>query len=91
MAGSEKKRRGNLLIQQDLLTNERLMFALDEQRRSGRKHGRIAVECVFVAGEGISLARAKRPRIAFVNLKPIIPKPDDRFFFADRPPAGMAA
>ena len=48
MARPEKIRLGDLLIQQGLLTDEQLKFALDEQKRSGRKLGRIVVESSFV-------------------------------------------
>jgi hypothetical protein len=48
MARPEKIRLGDLLIQQGLLTGEQLNFALDEQKRSGRKPGRIVVESAFV-------------------------------------------
>lgn len=39
MARPEKIRLGDLLIQQGLLNDEQLKFALDEQKRSGRKLG----------------------------------------------------
>ena len=41
MARPEKIRLGDLLIQQGLMTEEQLKFALDEQKRTGRKLGRI--------------------------------------------------
>ena len=74
MARPEKIRLGDLLIQQGLLTDEQLKFALDEQKRSGRKLGRIVVESAFVTEEAISQALAKQLRIAFVDLKHFSPK-----------------
>ena len=44
MVRPEKIRLGDLLIQQGLLSDEQLKFSLDEQKRSGRKLGRIVVE-----------------------------------------------
>jgi len=76
MARPEKIRLGDLLIQQGLLTDEQLKFALDEQKRSGRKLGRIVVESAFVTEEGISQALARQLRIPFVDLKHFNPKPE---------------
>jgi len=76
MARPEKIRLGDLLIQQGLLTDEQLKFALDEQKRSGRKLGRIVVESSFVTEEAISQALAKQLRIAFVDLKHFNPRPE---------------
>lgn len=56
MARPEKIRLGDLLIQQGLLTDEQIKFALNEQKRSGRKLGRIVVDSAFVTEEAISPA-----------------------------------
>lgn len=76
MARPEKVRLGDLLIQQGLLTDEQLKFALDEQKRSGRKLGRIFVDSGFVTEDGISKALAKQLRIPFVDLRQFQPKPE---------------
>ena len=76
MARPEKIRLGDLLIQQGLLTDEQLKFALDEQKRSGRKLGRIVVESSFVTEEAIAQALAKQLRIPFVDLKHFNPTPE---------------
>jgi MSHA biogenesis protein MshE len=76
MARPEKIRLGDLLIQQGLLTDEQLRFSLEEQKRSGRKLGRIVVESSFVTEEAISQALAKQLRIPFVDLKHFNPKPE---------------
>ena len=61
MARPEKIRLGDLLIQQGLLTDEQLSLALDEQKRSGRKLGRIVVDRAFVTEGAISRALARQP------------------------------
>ena len=76
MARPEKIRLGDLLIQQGLLTDEQLKFALDEQKRSGRKLGRIVVESSFVTEEAISQALARQLQAPFVDLKHFNPKPE---------------
>ncbi len=50
----QKIRLGDLLIQQGLLTDEQLKIALDEQKRTGRKLGRVFVESGYVTEAGIS-------------------------------------
>ncbi len=74
MARPEKIRLGDLLIQQGLLTDEQLKFALDEQRRSGRKLGRIVVESAFVTEEAISQALARQLQATYVDLKQFNPR-----------------
>jgi MSHA biogenesis protein MshE len=74
MARPEKIRLGDLLIQQGLLTDEQLKFALDEQKRSGRKLGRIVVESSFVTEEAISKALARQLQASYVDLKHFNPR-----------------
>lgn len=69
MARPEKIRLGQLLVQQKLISQEQLMFALDEQKRSGRKIGRILVDNAFVTEDNVSQALAKQLGIPYVNLK----------------------
>ena len=45
------------------------MFALDQQKRSGRKLGRVLVDNAFVTEEQISEALAKQLNIPYINLK----------------------
>ena len=54
MARPEKVRLGEILVQQKLLSEEQLHFSLVEQKRTGRKLGRIFVENGFVTEEQIS-------------------------------------
>jgi len=76
MARPEKIRLGDLLISQGLLTDEQLKLALDEQKRSGRKLGRIFVDSGYVTEEGISKALAGQLRIPFIDLKQFNPRPE---------------
>ena len=69
MARPEKIRLGDLLVQQKLISQEQLKFALDEQKRSGRKLGRVLVDNAFVTEDQISEALAKQLNIPFINLK----------------------
>ncbi|HNN09368.1 MAG TPA: MSHA biogenesis protein MshE, partial [Azospira sp.] len=74
MARPEKIRLGDLLISQGLLTDEQLKMSLDEQKRSGRKLGRIFVDSGYVTEEGISKALAGQLRIPFIDLKQFNPR-----------------
>jgi MSHA biogenesis protein MshE len=76
MPPPQKVRLGDLLIQQGLLTEEQLKLSLDEQKRTGRKLGRVFVESGYVTEEGISQALARQLRIPFVDLKNFTPKPE---------------
>ena len=69
MARPEKIRLGDLLIQQGLLTDDQLKQALDEQKRSGRKLGRIFVESGYVTEEGISKALARQLQAPYIDLR----------------------
>ncbi|HEX5804429.1 MAG TPA: GspE/PulE family protein [Azospira sp.] len=76
MARPEKIRLGDLLISQGLLTDEQLKQSLDEQKRSGRKLGRIFVDSGYVTEEGISKALAGQLRIPFLDLRQFNPRPE---------------
>ena len=76
MPPPQKIRLGDLLIQQGLLTDEQLKIALDEQKRTGRKLGRVFVESGYVTEAGISQALARQLRIPFVELKSFSPSPE---------------
>ena len=69
MARPEKVRLGEILVQQKLLTAEQLKLALDEQKRSGRKLGRVFIEQGYVTEEEISEALAKQLQVPYINLK----------------------
>jgi len=69
MARPEKVRLGDLLVQQKLITPDQLEYALGQQKRSGRKLGRVLVDNVFVTEEVISEALAHQLSIPYINLK----------------------
>ena len=69
MARPEKIRIGNLLVQEKLISLEQLGLALDQQKRSGRKLGRVLIENGFATEEGISETLAKQLKIPYLNLK----------------------
>jgi MSHA biogenesis protein MshE len=76
MARPEKVRLGEILVQQRLLTQEQLKLALEEQKRSGRKLGRVFIERGYVTEEEISEALAKQLQIPYINLKYYNIKPE---------------
>lgn len=76
MARPEKIRLGDLLIKQGLLTDEQLKLALDEQKRSGRKLGRIVVDSGYVSENDIANALARQLNAKFVDLKSFNPDPE---------------
>lgn len=76
MARPEKIRLGEILLGQKLVSEEQLKFALEEQKRTGRKLGRFFVEQGFVTEEQISEAIAKQLNIPFINLKYYNLKPE---------------
>ncbi|OGS90381.1 MAG: MSHA biogenesis protein MshE [Gallionellales bacterium GWA2_60_18] len=69
MARPEKVRLGDLLVQQKLISQDQLKFALEQQKRNGRKLGRVLVDNAFITEEQISEALAKQLNIPYINLK----------------------
>ncbi len=69
MARPEKIRIGNLLVQEKLISEEQLALALEQQKRSGRKLGRVLIENGFATEEGISETLAKQLKIPYLDLK----------------------
>ena len=62
MARPEKVRLGEILVTQKLLTQEQLEIALEEQKHSGRKLGRVFIEQGYVTEEDcLCAARGQRP------------------------------
>jgi len=76
MARPEKIRLGDLLVQQGLITAEQLKHALDEQKRTGRKLGRVLVESSYATEEGISKALARQLGADFIDLRQFNPQPE---------------
>lgn len=69
MARPEKVRLGEILVQQNLITVEDLNKSLEEQKRTGRKLGRVFVENGYVTETQISEALARQLKIPFIDLK----------------------
>jgi MSHA biogenesis protein MshE len=69
MARPDKVRLGDLLVQQQLITAEQLSRALEEQKKSGRKLGRIFVDSGYVSEEGLSRALARQLNMPFLDLR----------------------
>ncbi len=69
MARQYEIRLGNLLIKEKLISQEQLDLALEQQKRSGRKLGRVLVESGFATEDAISEALAKQFKIPYLNLK----------------------
>ena len=69
LAPPEKVRLGELLVRQQLISEEQLDAALKRQRASGHKLGRTLVDAGFVSEEQICGALARQMRIPYINLK----------------------
>jgi len=69
MGRPEKIRLGEILLQQKLLTEDTLKAALEEQKRSGRKLGRIFIDAGYVTEEQIGSALARQLQVPYINLK----------------------
>jgi MSHA biogenesis protein MshE len=76
MARPEKIRLGDLLVQQKLVSQEQLGEALEKQRQSGRKLGRVLVEHGYVTEDEISGAIARQLNIPFLDLRQVHVRPE---------------
>jgi MSHA biogenesis protein MshE len=76
MPRPEKVRLGEILVQQKLISQEQLMLALEQQKISGRKLGRVIVESGFVSEEDISEALAKQLDVPYIELRHYTVDPD---------------
>src|SRR5882724_4657237 len=76
MGRPEKIRLGEILLQQKLLSEDQLKAALDEQKRSGRKLGRIFIDSGFLTEEQIGGALARQLQVPFIDLKHFNIKPE---------------
>lgn len=68
----EKMRLGDLLVQQKIISQEQLRVAIDEQKRTGLKLGRVLVHNGFATEEAIAPVLAKQLNIPYINLKQFI-------------------
>lgn len=69
MARPEKIRLGEILVQQNLITADDLDKSLEEQKRTGRKLGRIFVDKGYVTETQISEALARQLKVPFIDLQ----------------------
>src|SRR3990167_2741525 len=69
MSKPEKLRVGELLLRQDVITDDQLALALAQQKKSGRKLGRVLVDSGYVSEDGLSKALARQLNIPFIQLK----------------------
>ncbi|HEV8646145.1 MAG TPA: GspE/PulE family protein [Burkholderiales bacterium] len=76
MGRPEKIRLGEILLQQRLLSEDQLKAALEEQKRSGRKLGRIFIDSGFLTEEQIGGALARQLQVPFIDLKHFNIKPE---------------
>jgi MSHA biogenesis protein MshE len=76
MAGPAKIRLGELLVQHDLISADDLTRALEEQKRTGKKLGRIFVDGGYVTETQISEALARQLKIPFIDLQQFNTKPE---------------
>ena len=65
----ERIRLGDSLVQQKLISQEQLKAALEEQKRSGRKLGRVLIEGGHLSEDQIGEALARQLGVPFINLK----------------------
>ncbi len=68
MGRPEKIRIGELLVGQRVISQDQLRAGLDEQKKSGRKLGRVLIEQGFATDEQICEAVARQLDIPYVNL-----------------------
>jgi MSHA biogenesis protein MshE len=69
MSAPQKFRLGDVLVLQGLLTPAQLTQALDEQKRTGRKLGRVLSDLNFVDDEAIGRTIAQQMHLSFVDLQ----------------------
>jgi len=65
----EKLRLGDVLLQQRLISQEQLQQALELQRKTGKKMGRLLIESGLLTEEGLANGLARQLRIPYVNIK----------------------
>ncbi len=66
-----KIRLGELLVQQQVITEQQLNSALSEQKRTGRKLGRVLADLGFLSETSLHSFLAKHLQVPFVDLKQV--------------------
>jgi MSHA biogenesis protein MshE len=69
MGRPEKIRLGDVLVAQKAISQDQLKVALEQQKKSGRRLGRVLVDQGFVNDEQICEAISRQLNIPYVNLK----------------------
>jgi MSHA biogenesis protein MshE len=69
MGRPEKVRLGEILVQQKLLSEEQLKKTLAEQKKTGRRLGRVAIDLGYVTEVLISQALARQLGVPYIDLK----------------------
>lgn len=65
---NKKIKLGDLLVKKGLITQEQLIISLDEQQRSGRKFGRVAIDLGFISEDKLLLEMSTYFAIPFIDL-----------------------
>jgi MSHA biogenesis protein MshE len=71
MTAKRKIRLGELLVQQRIVSEDQLALALAEQKRSGRKLGRVLNDLGLLAEAALHEVLAKHLQVPFVDLKQV--------------------
>ena len=69
MGRPEKIRLGDTLIAQKIISQEQLKIGLEQQKKSGRRLGRVLIELGFTNDEQICEAISRQLNVPYVNLK----------------------
>jgi MSHA biogenesis protein MshE len=69
MGRPEKIRLGDTLVAQSIITQDQLKVSLEQQKKTGRRLGRVLIEQGFVNEEQICEAISRQLNIPYINLK----------------------
>src|SRR5258708_26880703 len=69
MGRPEKIRLGDLLVSQKIVSQGQLVAAVEHQKKSGRRLGRVLVEHGFASEEQICEAMSRQLNVPYINLK----------------------
>lgn len=65
----QKLRLGDVLVQQQLISEDQLQQSLVQQRSTGKKLGRLLIDAGLITEEALAHVLARQLRVPFVNLK----------------------
>jgi MSHA biogenesis protein MshE len=66
---TQRLRLGEILVAQKAISQEQLRLALEEQRRSGRRLGRVLVDLGFLSEEKMAQSLARQLNLRYVDLR----------------------